>query len=108
MFDMKKVGERLKEERARLALTRQKLVTLRVSLRPPTPNTSLASAPPPLRRWMDFIELGMDIGYLLAGERPSLGTEAPLTANERAWLQHYRDAKDKTTLFKLAAAFNSL
>lgn len=108
MFDMKKVGERLKEERARLALTQREISNLAGITQTTYSKYELGERTPTLEAVDGFYRLGMDISYLLTGERPSLGTEAPLTTNERVWLQHYRDAKDKIALLKLVAAFNTL
>ncbi|MDO4427739.1 MAG: helix-turn-helix transcriptional regulator [Moraxella sp.] len=108
MFDMQIIGERLREERTRLNLTQYQLSSMAEVTQSTYSKYERGERVPTLQAVNGFYRLGMDITYLLTGERSTPTEGVHLSTLEQKWLSLYRDSKDKVALMKLAEAFESL
>ncbi len=109
MVDMKKVGERLQEERQRLGL-KQSDVMYKVNITQATLSRyEHGKRMPTLEACLGFYLVGYDLIYLLTGNRDntSLSTDN-LSTDEQQWLSLYQQSTDKLTLLKLVKAFESI
>lgn len=107
-FSMADVGHRLKLERERLNLTQLQASSQAGITQTTYSRYENGERVPTLQAILGFYNMGFDVIFLLTGEREPSGGGVDLTSHEQDWLELYRSAKDKTVLFKLAKAFNSL
>lgn len=107
-FSMTDVGHRLKLERERLNLTQLQASSQAGITQTTYSRYENGERVPTLQAILGFYNMGFDVIFLLTGEREPSGGGVDLTSHEQDWLELYRSAKDKTVLFKLVQAFNSL
>ncbi len=109
MFDMKKIGDRLLEERLRLGFT-QSDVLKKVGLTQSTMSRyEQGKRVPTLEACVNFYNIGYDVLYLITGNREQTDISTnDLTPDEQKWLSLYRQSRDTGTLLKLISAFESI